>query len=106
MIVVGEMGINRHEFLYVLKWWEIQLIIKGYNRRHRDQWSAIRWQTYYLMAAQIGGKGMNEIGIHSPADLLPFPWDKEPAPPISEDDAAQLQAEMAAMNAQMKSETT
>ena len=32
--------------------------------------------------------------------------DDDIEPPISEDDAAQLQAEMAAMNAQMQSETT
>ena len=50
------------------------------------------------MAAQKGSKGMREDHINSPRDLLTFPWEKEPAPAITEEEAAELLAEMEEMN--------
>ena len=61
-------------------------------------WSATRWEVYCLMAAQKGSKGMREDHINSPRDLLTFPWEKEPAPAITEEEAAELLAEMKAIN--------
>ena len=43
------MGISRHEYLYELRFWEMMLISRGYERRKRDMWSAVRWQTFNLM---------------------------------------------------------
>ena len=59
-----------------------------------------RWQTYYIMLAQCGSKSMRESGIKKPADLMKFPWEKkmESAPPITDEEAQELLAEMAAMN--------
>ena len=62
-------------------------------------WSAVRWQTHNLMAAQVGSKALNEAGIYKPTDLIQFPWDKEPTVPLSDEERDEMQAEMAAMNA-------
>lgn len=72
--MVGEIGIDRREYLYDLLYWEIALIIRGYFRRDRSMWSATRWQTYNLMCVQADTK---KAGINSPKDLIKFPWEKE-----------------------------
>ena len=72
---VGEIGISRHEFLYELRWWEVQAILRGYHRRARNLWSAIRWQTYNLMSVSMAD--LKKAGIYSPVDLIRFPWDDE-----------------------------
>lgn len=95
---MGEIGITPDIFRR-LKWWEVRSIIRGYNRRYRNMWSATRWQTYNLMQAFCGGKALNEAGIHKPTDLIKFPWDSAPVAPITEDEALELQAEIDAINA-------
>jgi hypothetical protein len=102
-LFIGEIGIPRREFLYDLQFWEARRILKGYQARHRNLWSATRWQTYNIMAAW-NGKGLSEAGIHGPADLLQFPWDKEPSVPLSDEELDELKAEMAAMNEQLEKE--
>lgn len=58
-------------------------------------WYATRWQTYHLVAAQVGGKELQKHGIRSAQDLLSLPWDKEDEASepeiISEDEAKRLQ---------------
>ena len=98
---MGEIGITPADFKR-LCWWEIRCIIRGYNRRHRDLWSSTRWQTYNIMASFVGGDKLSEKGINSPKDLIKFPWDTDQRSPLSDDDIADLQAEIAAMNAQNK----
>ena len=101
---MGEVGITTGQFYYGLKWWEIKSIIRGYNRRHRDQWSAARWQTYNLMCAFAGSKSLNEAGIHGPKDLLPLPWDNDEIANENlptEDEIREMQAEMDAWNAML-----
>ena len=97
---MGEIGLSPDRLNYGLLWWEIHCIIKGYNRRNRDLWSSTRWQTYNLMASQVGGKALSEAGIHKPTDLIKFPWEKQPIANISDEDVAAMQAELAAINAQ------
>ena len=72
---MGEIGISRREYLYVLSFCDLLLISRGYDRRNRHLWSAIRWQTHQLMAAFVGGNKLTEAGIHSPKDLIAFPWE-------------------------------
>ena len=98
---MGEIGINRIEYLYELTYCDLLLIERGYERRFRNMWSAARWQTYYTMASFAGGKHLAESGIHGPKDLLKFPWDTEPAPPISDEEVAEMQREMEEMNKQL-----
>lgn len=102
-MLVGEIGITTGQFYYGLRWWEIKSIIRGYNRRNRDQWSATRWQTYNLMCAFAGSKSLSENGIHGPKDLLPLPWDTEDdIPSLSDEEYAEMQADIAAWNAQLQ----
>ena len=96
---VGEIGLPRREYLYDIRFWEARRILSGYNRRHRDIWSATRWQTYNLMAAQVGGKELAKNGINSATDLLPLPWDTKAASKLpTEEDVADMVAEIDAIN--------
>ena len=89
---MGEIGIEHHTALHDLRFWQIQQAIDGYNRRHRDDWSMTRWQTYNLIAAQCGGENLSKSGIHSPMDLIRFPWEKLDTPPeTSQADIDELQ---------------
>ncbi len=67
-LLVGEIGIPRDEFLYVLKLWEINAIVKGYRRRNREHWE---------MSRHLGLTICNVMGakIDSAHDYLPLPWD-------------------------------
>ena len=67
-LLVGEIGIPRNEFLYVLKLWEINAIVKGYRRRNREHWE---------MSRHLGLTLCNVMGakIDSAHDYLPLPWD-------------------------------
>jgi hypothetical protein len=76
------------------------MIQRGYDRRHRQLWSATRWQTYRLMCAFAGSKALIETGINSAKDLLPFPWDTDHSDLPTEDEVADIVAEMEAINAQ------
>ena len=78
MKFVGEIGISRREYLYELDYLDMVQIERGYERRHRHAWSIGRWQTFHLMAAFCGGKNLQESGIHTPLDLIRFPWDYKP----------------------------
>ena len=96
---MGEIGFPRREFLHDIRWWEVRSIIRGYNNRHRDLWSSSRWQTYNLMCAFAGSEALQKAGIYKPTDLIPFPWDKAPALPISDADRQELQDLIDAENA-------
>ena len=102
---VGEIGLPRREYLYDIRFWEARRILSGYNRRHRDIWSATRWQTYNLMAAQVGGKELAKNGINSATDLLPLPWDTKAASKLpTEEEVADMVAEIDAINAARREE--
>lgn len=75
MKFVGEIGIPRREYLYELDYLDMVQIERGYERRHRHAWSIGRWETFHLMAAFCGGENLQKSGIHSPVDLIRFPWD-------------------------------
>ena len=72
---MGEIGINRHEYMYELPYWEIVLIVRGYSHRNREMWSAVRWQTYNLMCVSMAD--MKKAGIFKPTDLMKFPWERD-----------------------------
>ncbi|MBQ1977145.1 MAG: hypothetical protein II225_00175, partial [Ruminococcus sp.] len=89
-------GIQPSAF-YRLEWWQLRSIIRGYNRRRRDGWSQTRWHAYNVMQCFAD---LRKAGINRPADLIKFTWERVAETIVSEDDIKQLQAEMAAMNAQ------
>lgn len=99
---MGEIRISRREYLYELRYWEILLIVRGYARRNREMWSAIRWQTFSLMCVSAD---LKKAGIYSPTDLIRFPWDKtdlDGAGGLSPDDIAELQRQMKEYNDQQQ----
>ena len=71
-LFVGEIGFNRHEFLYDLKLWEIRCIIKGYRNRAHTQWESVRLGAFFVMSAMTD---MRKAGIHRDTDLIKFPWE-------------------------------
>lgn len=89
---MGEIGRSQQEFLYEMKAWQLQAVIRGYQRRNHDLWSATRWQTYHLMAVSMAD--ITEAGIHQPTDLIRFPWEDISAademPKTSKEEAERL----------------
>lgn len=73
---MGEIGLNRREYLYELKYWELEAIREGYDRRSYHLWGGLRWHAFQNMMAFVGGDAMRENGINHPKDLLPLPWDE------------------------------
>jgi len=100
---VGEIGFPRQEFLNDLKFWELRSIVRGYNMRHANLWSAVRWQTYHLM--QVSLADLKSAGIHRPTDLITFPWEKEAPPLISDSEVADLQREIEEENALLQQQS-
>lgn len=100
---MGEIGYNRHEFLYGLRLWEIHLIILGYRQRDRLKHQLIAECAYAAIYAMRDPKGKTV------ADMFPRIFedddDIDDEPPISDKDAAELQALMERMNQQNKQET-
>lgn len=98
---VGEIGIVREEYLYRLKYVDLLMILRGYDRRQRYMWSAMRWQTFSILSAFADKHALKEAGLFKVTDLIRFPWERE-ATVISKEDVADLQAEMASINAKNK----
>jgi hypothetical protein len=95
---VGEIGIPRREFLYEIQFWEARRIIRGYNNRHHPGWEQARlvaYNAHYCMGLPKG-----EVAP-TVTEWIKFPWEKEDVAPISDEDRAELLAEMDAINAQL-----
>jgi hypothetical protein len=93
---VGEIGIPRHEFLYDLRFWEVRRIIRGYRRRD--------WLKHQLMAEIVYAAtfSMRDPKGKTVSDMFPMLFDEEEddEPPITNEDVADLQQLMAAINAE------
>ena len=92
-MLVGEIGFPRKEFLCELKWWEVKSIIRGYNVRRHDGWEQARlvaYNAHYCM----GSKTTPPTVIQ----WLPFHWEKESCPKLSEEEVKEMQREMDEMN--------
>lgn len=65
-LLVGEIGIEPHVFLYDLTLWQARAIVRGYYKRMRTSWE----QTRLLVTVFAGAMGaeMKEIV---------FPWEEE-----------------------------
>ena len=82
-LLVGEIGIPRDTFLYQLREWEVCAIIKGYRRRHREEWEMTRHVGMTVCCA-LGAD------IKTPSDYLPLPWDDNSSRTITEEEAREL----------------
>lgn len=95
-LLVGEIGIERGQFYFVLPFWEISAIVTGYRKRERTLCDLTRWQTFWIMNC-IGDP--TKAGIYNPSDLLSFPWDKEREErPMSEDEEQRIREELQRIN--------
>ena len=94
---MGEIGYNRHEFLYDLRLWEIHLIVMGYRKRDRLKHQLMAECAYAAIYAMRDPKGKTV------ADMFPQIFedddDEDPEPPMTDEEASELQAEMDAFNA-------
>lgn len=94
---VGEIGFPRREFLHDLRWWEVKSIIRGYNARHHHGWEQARLVAYNAHYAMGVPKGQTAPTL---SEWLTFSWERKAPQPVTDDEIAQMQAEMAAMNLQ------
>ena len=99
---MGEIGIPRREFLYDLRFWEVRRIIRGYRQRDRLKHQLIAECAYAAIYAMRDPKGKTV------ADMFPQIFedddDYDDEPPITEGEAADLQALMERMNAQSETQ--
>lgn len=95
---MGEVGFPRKEFLYELKWWEIQAIIDGYRKRERTFLVMTRWATYMQMST--GMADLSKAGIHEPQDLMRFSWEEETdhSLPLTEEQQQAIREQLQAEN--------
>ena len=91
---MGEIGIQRHDFLYEIDFWEVRRIIRGYRRRDKLKNQLIAECVYAAMYAMRDPKGK---GVEDMFPML-FDDDDDDEPPISEEDVADMQAMMDAFN--------
>jgi len=99
---VGEIGIPRREFLYDLRFWEVRRIVRGYRNRDRLKHQLMAECAYAAIYAMRDPKGKTV------RDMFPQIFedddDYDDEPPITEDEAADLQALMASMNHQSETQ--
>jgi hypothetical protein len=93
---VGEIGIPRREFLYDLQFWEVRRIVRGYRRRDRLKHQLMAECAYAAIFAMRDPKGKTARDLF-PALFEDDDDEKEPVM-LSDDDIAELQADMAAWN--------
>ena len=97
-MLVGEIGINRRDFLYELKLWEIILIARGYFRRYHPGWEQARLIAYNA-AHCMGAKNPQTI-----TQWLKFPWERDHAEEISDDVVNEIRKQIEAENQAKASE--
>lgn len=83
---MGEIGIPHDRFLYGLRHWEIQAIIRGYRRRQRSGWEQARFNAYYIMTAMC-----DMSSYKSDRDIYMFPWEQTPSALPSKETVAEMQ---------------
>ena len=93
---MGEIGIPRRDFLYDLRFWEVRRIIRGYRNRDRLKHQLMAECAYAAIYAMRDPKGKTV------ADMFPQIFEDDDIndePPMTDEEAEELQAEMDAFNA-------
>ena len=94
-MLVGEIGIPRHEFLYDLKFWEVRRIIRGYRKRGKIFMQLLAENVYASTFAFRSAEGKKVY------DMFPGIFDDdddEVEPPMTDDEKQELLDLMAAEN--------
>ena len=98
---MGEIGIPRREFLYDLRYWEANLIFNGYRRRHRLLHQLVAENVYATIHTMRDPKGKT-VG-----DMFPQIFDDDDdefVPPISDEEAQEMQGLIDAENERLRME--
>lgn len=86
-LLVGEVGIPRRDYLYMMPYWEILLVLRGYRRRDIPQLHMMRLQAF-CSAFAFGGNKQNM----TVEEFCPMWFDKhdEPDEELSDDEVEEL----------------
>lgn len=98
---MGEIGIQRREFLYDLRFWEVRRIVRGYRKRNRLTNQLLAESVYATIHVMRDPKGK------TPRDFFPdlFPDDDVNATdsaPIDASEVARLRQMMREENARLQ----
>jgi hypothetical protein len=94
---VGEIGIPRREFLYDLRFWEVDAIIRGYRRRNRLTHQLLAEIVYTTMYINRDPKGKTVEGMFP---MLFEDEEEEDTPIMTKEDSDELQQLMEDLNSQ------
>ena len=97
-MLVGEIGISRREFLYDLRFWEVDCIIKGYRRRNRLTHQLLAEIVYTTIYINRDPKGKTLEGMFPM--LFEEEEDDSDDPIMTKEDSDELQQLMVDLNAQ------
>lgn len=94
---MGEIGIQRREFLYDIRFWEVRRIIRGYHQRDRLKHQLMAECVYAAIYA------MRDPNGKSVADMFPMIFDSDDddpddEPPITNEEIKELQQLMDEIN--------
>lgn len=96
-MLVGEIGISRREFLYELRFWEVDCIIKGYRRRNRLTHQLLAEIVYTTTYSMRDPKGKTVEGMFP---MLFDDDDDSDEPIMTKEDSDELQQLMVDLNNQ------
>lgn len=100
---MGEIGISIHDYYYELRWWELQSIIRGYNKRHHSCWEQARLVAYNARFCMGSAEQLPTI-----TQWIKFPWESQDAgdnePELSDADVEDMQRKMREWNEQHAAE--
>ena len=94
---MGEIGIPRRDFLYDIRYWEVLRIIRGYRRRDRLRDQLIAEAVFAAMHTMRDSNGKTVKDFFPMLFEDPDDNDRESST-ITDDEIAELQAEMDAWN--------
>ena len=94
---MGEIGISRREFLYELRFWEVDCIIKGYRRRNRLTHQLLAEIVYTTTYAMRDPNGKTLEGMFP---MLFDDDDDSDEPIMTKEDSDELQQLMVDLNSQ------
>ena len=97
-MLVGEIGIQRHDFLYEIDFWEVRRIIRGYRRRDKLKNQLIAECVYAAMYAMRDPKGKTVTDMFP--SFFEEDGDPEESDTITQADVDDLQQLMATINAE------
>ena len=95
---MGEIGVSRREFLYELRFWEVDCIIKGYRRRNRLTHQLLAEIVYTTTYSMRDPKGKTVEGMFPM--LFDDDDDDSDDPIMTKKDSDELQQLMEDLNSQ------